>query len=153
MGCPKKLWMLCPWRCLRQGRMKIWATWFGERCPCLWQQGLEVDDHWGAFQPEPFCDYISYLFLGLTKWHGHFRWADFSSGCWLWLFASLDQFFLWAVCATVLGAGEFLVNTSCINETTKICTCCWHGPLYHLFMTETECSVSSTSNRAQPPRV
>ena len=39
MGCPRKLWMLHPWRCSRPGWTEPWVIWFSVRCPCPWQGG------------------------------------------------------------------------------------------------------------------
>jgi len=45
-GCPERLWMPCPCKCLRPGRMEPWAnwssTWSSGRHPCLLQGGWNL---------------------------------------------------------------------------------------------------------------
>jgi len=59
-GCPKRLWMLCPWRCLRPGLMAPWAiqsSISSKWLATLPMAGrLEVDDPWGPFQLKSFYD-------------------------------------------------------------------------------------------------
>ena len=65
-GCPERLWMTHPWRCLRPGWMgpsAIWSsTWSSSWQPCLRQGEWELDDLWGPFQIKPFYDSMK-LFL------------------------------------------------------------------------------------------
>ena len=51
--CPESLWMLHPWSCSRPVWMGPWATWSS-----TWGRGLDLDDHWGPFQPKPFYDSV-----------------------------------------------------------------------------------------------
>ena len=41
-GCPEKLWLPDPWNCSRPAWMGLWATWSSGRCPCPWQDGVEL---------------------------------------------------------------------------------------------------------------
>jgi len=43
-GEAEKLWTPPPWKCSKPGWMRFWATWSSGRCPCPWQEGLELDD-------------------------------------------------------------------------------------------------------------
>jgi len=51
-----------PWRCSRPGWMGPWAAWSGIRYGgwrlCLQRGVLELDDHWGPFQPKLFYGFM-----------------------------------------------------------------------------------------------
>ena len=56
----------------------LWATWSAERCPCLQQGGLEIDDLNGPFQPKPshdsMMDSMTHIHDFITNQHPYVQW-------------------------------------------------------------------------------
>jgi len=68
-SCPKKLWMLHPWRHLRPGHMGPWLALCGNP---LCGRGLELDDLWGPFLPKPFYNSMNLCWEPhLKSWFRH----------------------------------------------------------------------------------
>ena len=91
---PRRLWMPHPWRHSRPGWMWLWAAWSGGWRPCSVERveggGLKPDDHGGPFQPRPFYDSVSPLWLMIFcscsnhhQEHSHLL-SDFSVICMIW---------------------------------------------------------------------
>ena len=72
-GCPEKLWLPPPWKCSRPGRMGLWATWSGGRCPCPWQGS------WNYTVFKVPCNPNCSVILWWNDWPG--RWWESSGYC------------------------------------------------------------------------